>query len=107
MFTLVKHIIYVMDINSYFCVTEMMQIYICDLFLKEEMVLKNHRAAVFCSMKMDWDVNHCWTDMGLFTGYCSMRSTETLLKSPPSLVLPRDVLNAGDRNSALRTSLPR
>lgn len=56
---------------------------------------------------MDWEINPCWTDMGLFTGYCSVRSTETLLKSPPGLMLPRDILNAGDRNSALRTSLPR
>lgn len=43
-FSLVKHIIYVMDINSYFWVTQMMQMYICDLFFQYG--TKNHRAAV-------------------------------------------------------------
>lgn len=79
-FTLVKHVIDVMDINSYFGVTQMMQIYICDLFFQYS-TKKLRGCCGFCSMEMDWAINPCWTDMGLFTGHCPVGSTETLLRA--------------------------
>lgn len=94
-----------MDINSYFWVTQMMQIYICDLFFQYS-TKKLQGCCGFCSMKMDWAINPCWTGMGLFTGYFPVRSTETLLKSPPGLMFP-GMWNAGYRSPALRPSLQR
>lgn len=59
----------------------MMQTYICDLFFQYG-TKKPQSCCGFCSTKIDWNVNHYWTDMGLFTEYCSIRSTATLVKEP-------------------------